>query len=117
LNTKNITNNEKWLDHVSSPATECVYADWMWHKSSQIESIYFEPPHMEAGRKNGRSFFITSYKMYVQIGCGIKSIQIRRVRKMGAASKAFFLLRHDGTIDDFSSRRCIMNLFPSANRR
>jgi len=52
-----------------------------------------------------------------KIGPGIKAFQVRPLRVRGQESNAFFLLRNDGTIDDFSTGKCCRTLFPHAMAR
>ena len=52
--------------------------------------------------------------MLVQIGSGIVAFQVRPITVRKQESNAFFMLRQDGTFDDFSTRKCIVRLFPNA---
>ena len=46
----------------------------------------------------------------MQIGPGIRALQVREHAEM--TSTCFYLLREDGTDDNFSVRKCVCKLFP-----
>ncbi len=46
----------------------------------------------------------------MQIGPGIRALQVREHAEM--TSTCFYLLREDGTDDNFSIRKCVCKLFP-----
>ena len=53
----------------------------------------------------------------LQFGCGVKAIQVRDYvcdsSTLAAAPRAFYLVRKDGSLEDFSYLKCCSTLFPN----
>jgi hypothetical protein len=47
----------------------------------------------------------------VQLGSGVRAVQIREHES--GNTDCFFLLRTDGSVEDFSTFKCIKTLFPA----
>lgn len=45
-----------------------------------------------------------------KVGCGVRAFQARCYKTDEFVSRCFFLIRDDGTSEDFSFRKCIINL-------
>lgn len=50
---------------------------------------------------------------FVQLDGGCHNFQVRPINKNGFITYAFFIVRPNGEAEDFSTRKCVANLFPA----
>lgn len=87
---------------------------WFWSSSSDVATPTPTARWADDPRLLCRCLFLTAPDCMpaAQVGCGLKAFQVR-IHPEFDTSRCFFVLRTDGTEEDFSYRKCLETLLPN----